>query len=130
MLYARVVTIAKSHYETSRYTTRIDNSKNAVCVPAQVTGPAHLPASTPAVSPHTLHCTQYASPPSELKDLIRLSTETVQRTPLSLERVHDVQTSNGLSLCMLGVGDGVTDNRLKECFQDAASLFVDHCGEG
>jgi hypothetical protein len=39
-----------------------------------------------------------------------LDTETVEGSALSLERVDDVEGSDGLALGVLGVGDGVPDN--------------------
>ena len=56
-----------------------------------------------------------------------LSTETVERAPLALERVHDVQAGDGLALGVLGVGDGVADDGLEEGLEDTTGLFVDHC---
>lgn len=56
-----------------------------------------------------------------------LSTKTVQRTPLTLERIHDIQTRHRLSLRMLRVRDGVTDDAFEEGLEDAAGFFVDHC---
>lgn len=58
---------------------------------------------------------------------IHLSTETVKRTPLTLERIDHIQTRHRLSLRVLGVGDGVTDDAFEESFQDTAGFFVDHC---
>jgi hypothetical protein len=43
-----------------------------------------------------------------------LCAETVQSSALSLESVDDVEGSDGLPLCVLGVGDGVTDDVLKD----------------
>jgi hypothetical protein len=39
-----------------------------------------------------------------------LDTETVERSPLSLERVDDVEGGDGLALGVLGVGDRVSDD--------------------
>ena len=58
-----------------------------------------------------------------------LSTETVKRTSLTLERIHHIQTRHGLSLRVLGVGDGVTDDAFEESLEDTAGFFVDHWGE-
>ena len=44
----------------------------------------------------------------------RLSTETVQSAALSLESVDDVEGGDGLSLGVLGVGDGVSDDAFEE----------------
>ena len=59
----------------------------------------------------------------------RLTAETVESTALALEGVDDIQGGNGLSLCVLGIGNSVTDNALKEGLEDATGLFVDHCGD-
>ena len=56
-----------------------------------------------------------------------LSTETVQSAALSLESIDDIEGGDGLSLSVFGVGDGVSDDTLKEGLQDTSSLLVDHC---
>lgn len=55
-----------------------------------------------------------------------LSTETVQSAALSLESVDDIEGGDSLSLGVLSVGDGVSDDTLKEGLQDTASLLIDH----
>ena len=55
-----------------------------------------------------------------------LATETVEGTALALESVDDVEGSDGLALGVLGVGDGVTDDTLKEGLENTAGLLVDH----
>lgn len=55
-----------------------------------------------------------------------LTTETVQGTALALEGVDNVEGGDGLALGVLGVGDGVTNDTLKEGLQDRAGLLVDH----
>ena len=57
---------------------------------------------------------------------IHLSTETVQRTSLTLERIHHIQTRHRLSLRVLGVSDSITDDAFEESLEDAAGFFVDH----
>jgi hypothetical protein len=57
-----------------------------------------------------------------------LTTETVQGTALALERVDNIQRGNGLTLSVLGVSDGVTDDGLKEGLEHTTGLFVDHSG--
>ena len=44
---------------------------------------------------------------------------------MTLQSVDDVHGGDGLSLGMLGVGDGITDDILEEDLEDAAGLFVD-----
>ena len=56
---------------------------------------------------------------------MHLSAETVEGAALALERVDDVKSGDGLAACVLGVGDGITDDVLKEDFEDTAGLFVD-----
>ena len=59
----------------------------------------------------------------------RLSTETVEGSALTLEGVDDVEGGDGLSLGVLGVGDGVTDDVLEEDLEDTSGLFVDQTGD-
>ena len=58
-----------------------------------------------------------------------LSTESVKSSALSLESVDDVESSDSLSLGVLGVGDGITDDVLEEDLQDGAGLLVDEAGD-
>jgi hypothetical protein len=62
--------------------------------------------------------------------MIRLTSESVKGTSLALEGVDNVEGSDGLALGVLGVGDGVTDDSLKEGLQDTTGLLVDHCNVG
>jgi hypothetical protein len=43
---------------------------------------------------------------------------------LALESVNNIKRSNGLTLGMLGVGDGITDDTSEEGFEDAAGFLV------
>jgi hypothetical protein len=54
-----------------------------------------------------------------------LTTETVEGSALSLERVHDVEGSHSLSASMLSVGDCVTHDVLEEDLEDTSGLLVD-----
>ena len=54
-----------------------------------------------------------------------LSTESVQSTTLTFQSVDDVHGSDGLTLGVLGVGDGIADDVLEEDLENTASLFVD-----
>jgi hypothetical protein len=56
----------------------------------------------------------------------RLTTETVQGASLSLKCVDNVEGGDGLALGVLSVGDGVTDDTLKEGLQHTTGLLVDH----
>ena len=53
------------------------------------------------------------------------AAESVESAALSLEGVDDVHGSDGLSLGVLGVSDGVTDDVLQEGLEDSAGLLVD-----
>ena len=54
-----------------------------------------------------------------------LSTESVQGTSLPLEGVDHTHGSDGLPLGVLGVGDGIPDDVLKEDLEDSTGLLVD-----
>jgi hypothetical protein len=45
---------------------------------------------------------------------------------LSLECVDDVEGSDGLSLGVFSVGDGIANDTLKEGLENSTGLFVDH----
>ena len=50
----------------------------------------------------------------QIERLIDLTSESVKGASLSLEGVDDVKSSDGLATSVLSVGDGVSDNVLKE----------------
>ena len=54
-----------------------------------------------------------------------LTAESVQGTSLAFQSVDDVHGGDGLSLGVLGVGDGITDDVLEENLEDTTGLFVD-----
>ena len=54
-----------------------------------------------------------------------LTSESVEGTTLTLQSIDDIHGSNGLSLGVLGVSDGISDDVLKEDLEDTAGLFVD-----
>ena len=58
-----------------------------------------------------------------------LTSETVQGAALTLESVDDVHGGDGLTLGVLGVGDSVTDDVLKEHLEHTAGLLVDQTGD-
>ena len=58
-----------------------------------------------------------------------LVAEAVEGAALPLEGVDDVKSSDGLAAGVLGVGDGVTDDVLKEDLEDTAGLLVDEAGD-
>ena len=57
------------------------------------------------------------------------STEAVESAALSLKSVDDVESGDGLSLGVLSVGDGVTNNVLEEASEDVSGLLVDEGGD-
>ena len=54
-----------------------------------------------------------------------LASEAVEGTSLAFQGVDDNHGCGSLSLGMLGVGDGITDDVLKEDLQNTTGLFVD-----
>ena len=61
--------------------------------------------------------------------LYRLTAETVEGTALTFQSVDDIHGGDGLSLGMLCVGDGITDDVLQENLEDTTGLFVDETGD-
>ena len=55
----------------------------------------------------------------------RLSAETVQGLSLPLEGIDNIHGSDSLSAGMLRVSDTITDNILKEDFEDTTGLLID-----
>ena len=58
-----------------------------------------------------------------------LTSESVEGAALTLQSIDDVHGSDGLSLGVLGVSDGISDDILKEDLEDTAGLFVDEAGD-
>ena len=58
-----------------------------------------------------------------------LAAEAVEGSALSLEGVDDVHGGDGLSSGVLGVGDSVSDDVLKEDLEDTSGLLVDEAGD-
>ena len=58
-----------------------------------------------------------------------LTAETVQSTALAFQSVDDIHSSDGLALGVFGVGDGITDDVLKEDLKNTAGLLVDQAGD-
>jgi len=54
-----------------------------------------------------------------------LTSESVQSPSLSLEGIDDVHGSDGLPSGVLSVGDGITDDVLKEDLENLSGLLVD-----
>ena len=57
--------------------------------------------------------------------MVELTAESVESAALTLQSIDDVHGGDGLSLGVLGVGDGITDDILKEYLQDTTGLLVD-----
>ena len=64
-----------------------------------------------------------------LNKACRLSTESVEGSSLAFQGVDDIECGDGLSLGMLGVGDGITDDVFQENLEDTSGLFVDQAGD-
>ena len=58
-----------------------------------------------------------------------LTAESIKSVSLPLQGIHDVHGGNGLSPGVLSVGDGITDDVLKELPQNSTSLFIDETRE-
>merc|ERR1719295_2199320 len=54
-----------------------------------------------------------------------LASETIQGATLPLEGINNIHGSDSLPLGVLGVGDSVPDDILKEYLQDSPGLLVD-----
>ena len=57
--------------------------------------------------------------------MISSSTETIEGLSLSLKSIDDIEGGDGLSLGVLGVSDGVSDDVLKEVSEDNSGLVID-----
>ena len=55
----------------------------------------------------------------DAKNMRRLTSESVQGLSLTLQGVHDVHGSDGLSAGVLSVSDRITNDVLKEHLQDS-----------
>lgn len=53
-----------------------------------------------------------------------LTSKTVQCSSLPLESIYDIHGCHGLPLCMLGVGNSISDHVLKEYFEHTSGFFV------
>jgi hypothetical protein len=58
-----------------------------------------------------------------------LTSESVEGLALPLEGVDNIHGGDSLPASMLGVGDRITDDVLKEDLEDSASLLVDEAGD-
>lgn len=62
-------------------------------------------------------------------DGFALTSESVEGASLSLQRIDDVHSRDGLSARMLGVGDCITDDVLEEDLEHSAGLLVDQTAD-
>ena len=58
-----------------------------------------------------------------------LTAESVESAALTFQGVDHIHGGDGLSLGMLAVGDGITDDVLEEHLQDTTGLLVDKSGD-
>lgn len=65
----------------------------------------------------------------EKRGVSGLTSESVQGAALAFQSIDDVHGSDGLPLGVLGVGDGVTDDVLKENLEHTTGLFVNETGD-
>ena len=56
---------------------------------------------------------------------VRLTSESVEGTSLTLESIDYIHGGDSLPLGVFGVCDGITDDVLKEYLKDTTGLFVD-----
>ena len=54
-----------------------------------------------------------------------LTAESIEGTALPLEGIDDIHSGDSLPLGVFGVGDGITDDVLKEDLEDTSGLLVD-----
>ncbi len=54
-----------------------------------------------------------------------LTSESVEGTSLTFQGIDDIHGGDSLPLGVLGVGDGITDDVLKEDLEDTTGLFID-----
>ena len=64
-----------------------------------------------------------------ISQLMSLASESVQGAALPLQSVDDIHGSDGLPLCVFGVGDSIPDDVLEEHLQDTTGLLVDEPGD-
>ena len=61
----------------------------------------------------------------EVPNVESLTSESVEGTSLAFQGIDDIHGGDSLPLGVLGVGDGITDDVLKEDLEDTTGLFVD-----
>jgi hypothetical protein len=63
------------------------------------------------------------------RDGVKLTSETVEGATLTLQSIDDIHGGDGLPLGVLGVGDSIPDDILKENFENATGFLVDEPGD-
>ena len=58
-----------------------------------------------------------------------LTTETIEGSALSLQSIDDIHSGDSLSLGVLSVSDGISDDVLKEDLEDTSGLLVDQTAD-
>ena len=61
--------------------------------------------------------------------LIRSVSESIESSSLSLKRVDNVHSSNSLSLSVIGVGNGISNDSSQEFLEDISNFLVDTEGD-
>ena len=56
---------------------------------------------------------------------MKLTSESIEGTSLPLEGIDHIHGGDGLPLGVLGVGDGIPDDILKEDLEDTTGLLID-----
>jgi hypothetical protein len=59
----------------------------------------------------------------------RLASEAVQRTTLTLQRIHDIHGGNSLALGVFSVGDSIANDVLKKDLENTSCLLVYQTGD-
>ncbi|CAA7409360.1 unnamed protein product [Spirodela intermedia] len=86
--------------------------------------------STFSISSRSMRNEPMIPPSKKIRILDRPSPpEAVERAALALEGVDDVHGGDGLPASVLGVGDRVADDVLKENLEDAPRLLVDQAAD-
>ena len=70
----------------------------------------------------------YSKLPASYKSKLYLTTETVEGSALSLKGINNVKSSNSLSLGVLSVSCGVSDDVFEEALQNSSGIVVDVSG--
>ena len=66
---------------------------------------------------------------SSAESVVRLTSKSVEGTSLPLQGVDNIHGGDSLSLSVLSVGDGITDDVLEEDLEYSTSLLVDQAAD-